>query len=100
MLALFALMAVGVYSFFGPFFASASAFLTGLSAATGLALITSVANLGGFAGPFAVGVVNRDTGSSYGGLAVAGISMFVSAALCMLLPKEQPLIARAELSPT
>ncbi|MFZ0032456.1 MAG: MFS transporter, partial [Candidatus Cybelea sp.] len=36
---LFALVAVGVYSWFGPFFASVSAFLTGIAAASGIALI-------------------------------------------------------------
>lgn len=88
-------MAVGVYSWFGPFFASVSAFLTGIAAASGIALITSVANLGGFAGPYVVGVVTYKTESLYGGLAFAGISMFVSAALCLLLPREQPLISHA-----
>lgn len=97
---LFALVAVGVYSWFGPFFASATGFLTGIAAASGIALITSVANLGGFAGPYVVGVVTHKTGSLYGGLAFAGISMFVSAALCLFLPREQPLIARAVASTT
>jgi ACS family tartrate transporter-like MFS transporter len=99
-IAVLALMAFGAYSFFGPFFASGSAFLTGLSAATGLALITSISNLGGFAGPYHVGVVTHATGNIFGGLGAAGVSMFVSAALCLLLPREQPFTAHAALSTT
>jgi hypothetical protein len=44
--------------------------------------------LGGFAGPYIVGVVTRETGSLYGGLVFAGTSMLLSAALCLLLPRE------------
>jgi ACS family tartrate transporter-like MFS transporter len=93
---LFALGAIGVYSIFGPFFASATAFLTGLSAASGIALITSISNLGGFVGPYAVGAVTRQTGTLYGGFVFAGISLCVCAALCLLLPRERPLVLRAD----
>lgn len=89
-LALLSLVAMGVYSFFGPYFSMPSEFLTGFSAASGIALITSVANLGGFAGPYTVGVISRRTGSLYGGLAWAGVSLFISAGLALLLPKEAP----------
>ncbi|MEP6732752.1 MAG: MFS transporter [bacterium] len=80
--------AVGVYSFFGPFFASPSDFLTGFAAASGIALITSVANLGGFVGPYAVGLISRRTGNLHGGLAFAGVSLLVSATLFLLLPRK------------
>lgn len=79
--------AIGVYSFFGPFFASPCDFLTGFAAASGIALITSVANLGGFVGPYVVGIISRQTGNLYSGLAFAGISLLVSAALFVLLPR-------------
>jgi ACS family tartrate transporter-like MFS transporter len=95
-IALLSLAAVGVYGMFGPFFASATGFLTGLSAASGIALITSIANLGGFAGPYLVGVATNRTGNAYAGLLLVGLSLFVSAALCLLLPREQPIVARAE----
>lgn len=93
---LLSLAAVGVYGMFGPFFASATGFLTGLSAASGIALITSITNLGGFAGPYLVGVATNRTGSAYAGLLLVGLSLFASAALCLLLPREQPIVARAE----
>ena len=83
---LLSFVGAGVYGYFGPFFASASEFLDGYSAATGIALITAVANLGGFVGPFMVGYISRRTGSLSGGLALAGASMLASAALARLLP--------------
>jgi len=44
------LLAGGVCSYFAPFWALPSEFLTGFSAAAGIALINSVGALGGFAG--------------------------------------------------
>ena len=87
-LALLSCAAFGLYSFFGPFFASPSEFLAGFAAASGIALITSVANLGGFVGPYAVGMISRRTGNLYSGLAVAGVALFVSAGLFLLLPRK------------
>ena len=85
--ALSCLLAVGLYSVLGPFWALPSEFLTGFSAAAGMALINSVGNLGGFVGPSAVGLITQRTGSFYGGLALAGACLFVSATLALLLPK-------------
>jgi ACS family tartrate transporter-like MFS transporter len=78
--------AIGIYSFYGPFFSFPSEFLAGFSAASGIALINSIGNLGGFAGPFVIGAVATGTGGIYLGLALAGVSAFVSAALVLLLP--------------
>jgi MFS transporter, ACS family, tartrate transporter len=85
--ALLSLLAVGYCSSLSPFWAIPSEFLTGFSAASGIAVINSVGNLGGFAGPYAVGFINQKTGNLYGGLAFAGISMLVAAALVLFLPK-------------
>ncbi|HET8924548.1 MAG TPA: MFS transporter [Candidatus Acidoferrum sp.] len=49
--ALLSLAAAGVFSFYGPYYALPCEFLTGLSAASGIALINSFAHLGGFIGP-------------------------------------------------
>lgn len=85
---LLSLVSLGIYSFYGPFFSLPTQFLTGFSAASGIALINSVANLGGFVGPYAIGAINARTGSLYGGLAAVGVSLFLSAMLVLLLPKE------------
>jgi ACS family tartrate transporter-like MFS transporter len=79
-------LAAGVYSYFGPFWALPAEFLTGYSAAAGIALINSVGNLGGFVGPSMIGMIAMRTGSLYAGLALAGVLLFLSATLAALLP--------------
>jgi MFS transporter, ACS family, tartrate transporter len=93
---LFVLLAVGYCSSLGPFWALPSEFLTGFSAASGIALINSVGNLGGFVGPSVVGFISQKTGSLYGGLAFAGASMILSAMLVMFLPRKSHAQATAE----
>lgn len=85
--ALLSLMAVGYCSSLSPFWAMPSEFLSGFSAASGIAVINSVGNLGGFAGPSLVGFITQKTGTLNGGLAFAGISMLIAAGLVLLLPK-------------
>ena len=84
---LLSLLAIGYCSSLSPFWAMPSEFLTGLSAASGIAFINSVGNLGGFFGPSMVGFITQRTGTLYSGLAFAEISMLVAAALVLLLPK-------------
>jgi ACS family tartrate transporter-like MFS transporter len=84
---LLSLAALGIYSVYGPFYSLPGDFLTGFAAASGIALISSIANLGGFAGPYAIGWISQKTGSLYGGLAVAGVSVLASATLMLLLPR-------------
>jgi ACS family tartrate transporter-like MFS transporter len=84
---LFSLVAIGAYSFLPIFFSVPGEFLTGFSAAAGIALVTSVANLGGFVGPYTVGLIRQKTGSFYIGLICAGVSFLISAGLSSLLPK-------------
>jgi nitrate/nitrite transporter NarK len=79
---------MGIYSFFGPFFSIPSRFLVGFSAASGIALINSVGGLGGFVGPSAIGALAHGTKGIYAGLALAGVSLFVSASLVLLLPEK------------
>ena len=85
--ALLSFVAIGVYGFVGPFWALPSGFLTGFSAAAGLALINCVGNLAGFVGPYAIGTISKTTGSLYAGLALAGVFLFAAAILVLRLPK-------------
>ena len=80
---LLTVMASGIYSFLGPFWALPSQFLTGYAAASGIALINSVGNLGGFVGPYMIGSLTRWTGSMYWGLIAAGISLVAAALLAI-----------------
>jgi MFS family permease len=84
---LLSLLAAGYCSSLPPFWALPSEFLTGFSAASGIAVVNSFGNLGGFFGPSVVGFISEKTGTLYGGAAFAGISMLVAAALAWLLPK-------------
>jgi ACS family tartrate transporter-like MFS transporter len=86
-LVLFSVVVVGAYSFLPIFFSLPGEFLTGSSAAAGIALVTSVSNLGGFAGPYTVGLIHQKTGSFYSGLICAGVFFLVSASLAFILPK-------------
>jgi ACS family tartrate transporter-like MFS transporter len=85
---LWALLASGIYSSYGPFWSFPRQFLSGISAATAIALINSIGNLGGFVGPYAIGAISRRTGSLNGGLACAGASLFLSAILVLLLKRK------------
>ncbi len=92
---LWSIVAMGIYSFFGPFFSIPSRFLAGFSAASGIALINSVGSLGGFVGPSVIGAVAHGTRGIYAGLALAGVSLFVSATLILLLPEKSVTRLRA-----
>ena len=69
----------GMYAYLGPYWAMAITFITGAGAAgaaTSLALINSIGNLGGFASPYAIGYIKDLTNSYEGGiLAIATVSM-------------------------
>jgi ACS family tartrate transporter-like MFS transporter len=76
---------VGVLSAFGPFWALPTAFLSGPAAAAGIALINSVGNLGGFAGPYLIGRVRDATGSFAGSLLTIAGMLLVGSALAISL---------------
>jgi MFS family permease len=84
---LFSAVAIGAYSFLPVFFSVPSEFLSGFSAAAGIALVTSVANLGGFVGPYTVGIVRQKTGNVYTGLICAGVFFLIAASLALALPR-------------
>lgn len=56
------LAAVGIWSVLGPFWGLATGYLTGTAAAAGIALINSLGNVGGFAGPYLMGWVKAHSG--------------------------------------
>jgi len=74
--------ACGFYGSKGPFWAMPPMFLTGPAAAAAIAWINSLGNLGGFFGPWYVGVVRDATGSYAGGLYGLAVFGFVSAVIC------------------
>ena len=73
-----AVAALGVGLFFllgahGVFWTMPAALLSGAAAAAGIALINSIGNIGGFVGPYLVGLVKDATGSTDGGLVTLAI---------------------------
>ena len=74
-----------ILSFQATFWAIPSGFLTGRAAAGGLALIVSIGNLGGFAGPFLIGLIRDVThGFTYPLLTVAAILLLGTTAMLLL----------------
>jgi ACS family tartrate transporter-like MFS transporter len=72
----------GFYGSKGPFWAMPPMFLTGTAAAASIAWINSIGNLGGFFGPWYVGVVKDWSGSYAGGLYGLAFLCVISAAVC------------------
>ena len=85
--ALWSVVASSINSLWGPFWSLPNEFLSGFSAATGIALINSIGNVGGFVGPYTLGAITKRTGNFHGGVVFAGISLFVSAMLLLALRK-------------
>ncbi len=70
------LATIGILGIKGPFWSLPSAYLTGASAAAGIAFINSVGNLGGFFGPSIVGMARELTGNFESGLyALSGLAV-------------------------
>ena len=76
--------AMGFYGSKGPFFAMPPMFLSGAGLAAGIAWINSIGNLGGFFGPWYVGVMKDLTGSYAGGLYGLALLGLVAALVCAL----------------
>ena len=78
--------AAGIWGTFGPFWAMPPEFLSGTAAAGAIALINSIGNLGGFAGPYAVGIVKQATHSFAGGMIMMAVSLVAAGVLALTLP--------------
>jgi nitrate/nitrite transporter NarK len=63
------------------FWTMPAALLSGTAAAAGIALINSIGNIGGFVGPYLVGLVKDATGSTDGGLVALALILLGGAVL-------------------
>jgi ACS family tartrate transporter-like MFS transporter len=72
-----------IWSMLGPFWGIATAYLGSGAAAAGIALINSIGNLGGFAGPWFVGLAKELTRHYAAGFAL--IALFLVFAGCVVL---------------
>ena len=81
----------GVFAVLPVFWTLPTTFLSGTAAAGGIAIINSIGNLSGFAGPFVMGKMKDATGSyTVGLLAVAG-TVFLAMLVALSLPHEASL---------
>jgi MFS family permease len=76
----------GRWSFIGPFWGLPTAMLTGTAAAGGIALVNSIGNLGGQAGPVLVSWLASPAGSFAPGLAALAAVVAACGALVVLVP--------------
>jgi len=75
----------GIFACLPVFWTLPTAFLSGAAAAAGIAVINSIGNLAGFAGPFAMGWIKDTTGSYAGGLLLlAGLGVLAMGIVLML----------------
>lgn len=91
-----ALVPLGHCASYGPFWSMPTQFLTGPAAAAGIALVTMIANVGGFAGPALIGVLKTRTGTHtdafllLGGLAVIATLLALRIGVAQAPGSEQP----------
>ncbi|WP_342956375.1 MFS transporter [Paraburkholderia sp. JHI869] len=83
----FSVVAFGAYGCVSAFWTLPSTFLTGAAMASGIAVINSIGALGGFAGPWLMGIVKDATGSFSGGLLCLAIVDVLAVAAVLSLPK-------------
>jgi cyanate permease len=84
-LGLLCLSQIGVSAMPPLFWPIPSAFLTGASAAAGIAAINSIGNLSGFFGPYLMGFLKDATGTFTAGLIVLGLIALVGGIAAMMM---------------
>ena len=75
----------GIFANLPVFWTLPTAFLSGAAAAAGIAVINSVGNLAGFAGPFAMGWIKDHTGSYTGGLLLLAALGIIAMGIVLVL---------------
>jgi ACS family tartrate transporter-like MFS transporter len=85
-LAALSLTALGTCAALGPFWSMARSLLSAEAAAAGIALINSVGNLGGFAGPYAIGMLRQHSQGYADALIGLAIATTMAGILGLLLP--------------
>jgi ACS family tartrate transporter-like MFS transporter len=91
---------LSVFSMMGPFWSMPTSLLTGTAAAAGIALINSVGNLGGFFGPYIIGLVRTHTGEFKYGLLVVGAALAVGGGIALLVRVQEARSVRGRVADT
>jgi ACS family tartrate transporter-like MFS transporter len=90
LIAALTLVNIGISCAKPPLWSMPTMFLSGTAAATGIAAINSIGNLGGFVGPAMIGWIKDQTGSFAGGLYFVAGLLILSAVLTLVLSRFQP----------
>jgi ACS family tartrate transporter-like MFS transporter len=89
------LAAAGMWSMLAPFWSLPTSFLSGAAAAGGIALINSLGNAGGFAGPYLFGWLrDPESGSYAGGLGMLALILLFGGVLA-LCARHDPSLEKA-----
>lgn len=75
----------GLYSFKSPFWALPTLFLSRSTAAISIAVINSIGNLGGFVGPFVIGMVKGTTNSAAAGLMFLSVLLAIAFIMTLMM---------------
>jgi MFS transporter, ACS family, tartrate transporter len=81
----------GIFACLPVFWTLPTAFLSGAAAAAGIAVINSIGNLAGFAGPFAMGWIKDHTGSYAGGLLLLAALGIIAMGIALVLGHDDEL---------
>ena len=79
----------------GPFWAIPAGILTEAAAAGGIALINSVGNLGGFAGPYVAGFIVQRTHNFAAALITTGIALTLAGVVALAADHQPKLVQLA-----
>jgi ACS family tartrate transporter-like MFS transporter len=90
-MAAFSIAGFGIFGGLPVFWTFPTAFLSGPAAAGGIALINSIGNLAGFAGPYAMGVLKDWTGIYTVGLLTLSAAGLMAMVIVLLLPHDTAL---------
>jgi ACS family tartrate transporter-like MFS transporter len=79
------LAAIGVMAYAGVFYMMPASYLTGAAAAGGIAMVTTLGNLGGFAGPYGIGLLRTAFGDFKWALVALAISAILGGLIILVL---------------
>ncbi len=89
----FCVAAFGIFGTLAVFWTLPTSFLSGMAAAGGIAVINSIGNLAGFAGPYAMGAIKDATTSYQGGLFLLSGLAFLAMLIVLALRHDRHLEA-------
>jgi MFS transporter, ACS family, tartrate transporter len=88
-IALLSASLAGLYAFKSPFWSLPGLFLSRETAAVSIAAINAVGNIGGFVGPYAIGLIKGWTGSQDGGLLFLAALVLISFGMTWIVRLEE-----------